>query len=281
MNELNNKHLDLDIYDDTQLSYIGYEEYSCNDIYTEYDETYCVVVDNKVVYYRLDDNNGIVYTDKLGNEIEVSIDNMKLINKKGYTMTTDYNKTMATYGLDEGTIDMFRARGCAYKEHSIVDGKLYVGSYLMLDNNNEPFTVLETTYKGQLTKSYDVNPRTIGFYNLGELENIANINKVGEFEVSVKNEVNSSDVDSLFEANTMPSKHTIEVYRVQIGKSIDVVIYYNTVTRQNTGSKLWKVYNAEQTLRHKPKNLDDIFDSRIEAENKAQSLNQDDKHINE
>jgi hypothetical protein len=274
-----NKDMDMEIYDDTTLSYIGYEEYCGNDMYDDND-IYCVVVDNKLVYYRLDDNQ-IIYTDELGNEIDVDTNSMKLINKKGQTMTTDYNKTMEAYGLDKGTIDMFKQRGCAYKEHTISNGKLYVGSYMMLDNTGEPFTVLETTYKGQLSKSYDINQRTLGYYNLSELENIADINKVGEFEVTVKNEVNSSDVDSLFEANTLPNKHTVEIYRVKIGSSVDVVIYYNTVTHTNTGCKLWSVYNAEQTLRHKPKNLDDLFENELAKEISSMSVNMNDRHVNE
>ena len=146
----------------------------------------------------------------------------------------------------------------------------------MLDKSGNPFTVLETTYKGQLQKSYNVNPRTIGFYNIDELSQIGLVEEIDSFEVSVNRK---TDIDDLFENQQVKDTHLIKVFRVRIGEVIDSVIYHNIDTATNTGSKLYNIYVAEKQLRERPKNLDEIFEDTLSEEIKNMHINDSEPHI--
>lgn len=234
-----------------------------------------VLIENgREVYYDIVDD-GIVYYDRNGNKVSVDENQLTTIKKIGDKM--NYEQIMEVYGLDEDIIAKFEARGCAYKPASINGNQVYVGNYLMLDDSGNPFTVLETTYKGQLQKSYNFNQRTIGFYNIDELSQIGLVEEIDSFEVS-KN--TKPTVDELFDAPfEVKSVETIKVFRVRIADSVDMVVYHNVDQATNTGSKLYNIYLAEKQLREKPKNLDSIFYDTLTQEISSMSTNMDEKHI--
>lgn len=263
--------------DETQRVYMNLEEPRSGELEMFEDTNACVVIDNEPVYYRFTEE-GLIYTDKLGNELNVSLEGsnheVKLINKKGTTMTTDYEKTMATYGLSEELIEKFKARGCAYKEHSYYEGKMYVGSYLMLDNKGNPFTVLETTFKGDLQKSR-LNVATLGFYPLAELVELGTVECIKQYERKIM--VQNVNEDDLFEQQAHEDSHTISIYKVTLGE-VEAVYFYNETTGESNGSKLFSVYTAEQILRNKPKNLDDLFEDNLQTEIAGMSMNMDEAY---
>lgn len=235
-----------------------------------------IICNGEEIYYDIV-NDEICYWNKDGKRLScVDETKFETIKTKGIKMT--YEQTMKTYGLSQDIINQFEARGCAYKPHSISNGQVYVGNYLMLDKSGNPFTVLETTYKGQLQKSYNVNPRTIGFYNIDELSQIGLVEEIDSFEISIPKKV---DIEDIFENQEIRDHQLIKVFRVRIGDVIDSVIYHNIDLAVNTGSKLYNVYLAEKELREKPKNLDDIFEDTLQSEIKSMSINYDEPHIAE
>jgi hypothetical protein len=261
--------------DDTVQEYCGYKEPEEHDL-EMFNDTQVVLIDGKPVYYKFHGNE-IIYTDEVGNTLEVDLNGSnKLINKKGITMTMDYKMTMATYGLNDELIDSFKTRGCAYKPYSYYEGKLYVGSYLMLDNSGNPFTVLETTFKGDLQKS-KLNVATLGFYDIEELAKLGDVQLFNSYQRKIL--VKSVSTDELFEDMVEETSHEIHIYKVTLG-NIEVAYFLNATTGESNGSKLWTVYMAEQTLRNKPKNLDTLFEDNLQEEINTMSPNMDAPHVN-
>ena len=186
---------------------------------------------------------------------------MKTVNN---TVST-YNEKVEMYGIDVEWISNKFGKFAYKPMWKSTDGKEMSGEYLII-HGDKPMMIRELTFQGKMTVNEMVNFKILGLFTDWD-RLVSNLKVIGEFTTHGRKETkqDETDFDSQFEMALAQEKEVIEVIRFNLG-SHDLVGFINTNNGMLFGVKPYVIYEAEQKLRIKPRDLNSQFDNALDDE---------------
>ena len=175
------------------------------------------------------------------------------------------------YGVDVSWIENKFGKYAYKPMWKTTDGKEMCGEFLVV-HEGKPMLIRELTFKGRMTVNPFENLKTLGMFQDWD-RLVDNLKVIGEFVTHGKKETkqDETDFDSQFEMALSQEKEVVEVIKFNLG-SFELVGFINTHNGMSFGFRPYSIYEAEQKLRIKPKDLDSQFDDALNESIKANKL---------
>lgn len=191
--------------------------------------------------------------------------------KESNNTVSTYAEKVEMYGVDVNWIASKFGKYAYKPMWKSTDGKEMSGEFLVI-HNGEPMMIRELTFKGKMIVNKLENFKLLGMFQDWD-RLVDNMKVIGEFVTHGKLETkqDETDFDSQWEMALSQDKELVEVIKFKLGVH-ELVGFLNTHSGMMFGTRPYCVYEAEQKLRIKPKDLDSQFDDALDAQIKQNKL---------